>query len=106
MLWSIVEETGDNLSSVEKEQLYGLLLEHSDVFSSSNADLGRTDRLKHSIDTAGSHPVRQPVRRVPLVQREEIRRLLKDMLERDVIQPSTSPWASPVVLVRKKDGSL
>ena len=54
----------------------------------------------------GSHPIRQPFRRVPPPQREEMRRLLNDMLERDVIQPSASPWASPVVLVRKKDGSL
>ena len=91
MLWSIVEGTGENLSSAEKEQFYGLLLEYSDVFASSNADLGRTDRLKHSIDTMGSHPICQPFRRVPPPQREEMCQLLSDMLERDVIQPSASP---------------
>ena len=32
-------------------------------------------------------------------------RLVRDMLERDVVEPSTSPWASPIVLVKKKDGS-
>jgi hypothetical protein len=106
MLWSIVEETGEDLSSVERERFYGLLLEYSDVFASSDADLGRTDKLRHSIDTTGSHPIRQPFRRVSPPQREEMRRLLNDMLARDVIQPSASPWASPVVLVRKKDGSL
>ena len=97
---------GRTLGSAEREHFYGLLLEYSDVFASSDADLGRTGRLKHSIDTMGSHPIRQPFRRVPPPQREEMHRLLNDMLERDVIQPSASPWASPVVLVRKKDGSL
>ena len=103
MLWSIVEGTGENLSSAEKEQFYGLLLEYSDVFARSDADLGRTGRLKHSIDTMGNHPIRQPFQRVPPPQRIEMLQLISDMLERDVIQP---PWASPVVLVCKKDGSL
>ena len=44
------------------------------------------------------------VRRVPPQHHEEVRKLLDDMLERGVIEPSTSPWASPIVLVRKKDG--
>ena len=35
-----------------------------------------------------------------------MQKLLQDMGKRDVIQPSMSPWASPVVLVQKKDGSL
>ena len=35
-----------------------------------------------------------------------MQRLLDDMLKKNVIQPSTSPWASPIVLVRKKDGSM
>ena len=34
-----------------------------------------------------------------------MRNLLSEMLERDVIKPSCSPWASPVVLVKKKDGT-
>ena len=38
-------------------------------------------------------------------QREVVKRLLDDMLQDDVIQPSSSPWASPVVLATKKDGS-
>ena len=50
-------------------------------------------------------PIRQQARRVPLPRRETVRHLLQDMLSRDVISPSKSPWASPIVLVGKKDGS-
>ena len=42
---------------------------------------------------------------MPTFQKDEARKLVKEMLDKDVIQPSESPWASPVVLVRKKDGS-
>ena len=45
------------------------------------------------------------MRRVPPARREEVKKLLKDMLAQDVNQPTNSPWASPVALVRKKDGS-
>lgn len=106
MLWALVEQCGESLSEAEKRQAYHLFLAYADVFASSDDDLGRTGMLKHSIDTADNHPIRQPARRVPPFRREEVHKLLKDMLERDVIQPSSSPWASPVVLVQKKDGTL
>ena len=59
--------------------------------------------MYHSIDTG---PVRQQARRLPVHQKQEVCELLDDMLSRGVIEPSHSPWASPIVLVRKKDGSI
>ena len=51
-------------------------------------------------------PLRQPYRRQnPAVRREEMVQV-QQMLASDVIRPSNSPWGSPVVMVRKKDGSL
>ena len=76
MLRNVVEGMGKNLNLTEKEQFYGLFLEYSDVFASSDANLGRTSRLKHPIDTTGFPPIRQPVQRVPPTQREEIHQLL------------------------------
>ena len=61
--------------------------------------------LNHWIETNGK-PIRQAVRRVPLPQKDEIKRLLTEMQEKNTIAPSKSPWASPIVLVLKKDGSL
>ena len=45
-------------------------------------------------------------RRLPFAVRKEVARQLENMQEQKIIQPSTSPWASPIVLVRKEDGSL
>ena len=57
------------------------------------------------IDTADTPRSRQRARRMPFAVRREVAKQLKMMQNLDVIQPSCSPWASPVVLVRKKDGS-
>ena len=105
MLWEMVEATGEALDSEEREQLFSLLTEYADIFAIDSKDLGRTDKVQHQIVTGDSAPIRQQVRRVPPAKREEMRSLLKDMLAQDVIKPTNSPWASPVVLVKKKDGS-
>ena len=49
---------------------------------------------------------RERYRRIPPHQYEEVQKHLQEMLAVGVIQKSTSPWASPMVLVHKKDGSL
>lgn len=47
----------------------------------------------------------QPVCRMPFAMKQEVPKQLKDMQELGVIQPSSSPWASPVVMAQKEDGS-
>ena len=70
------------------------------------SELGTTDLVTHSIDTGDHPPVRQPHRRMPFALRTKVDEMVSDMLSQGVIRPSQSPWASPVVLVRKKDGSI
>ena len=105
MLRQLVEETGTEHSAGERETFYNLLLMYADTVASTT-DLGRSATLKHKIETGSAPPIRQPVRRVSPRRREEVKRLLDQMLQHSVIQPSSSPWASPVVLVQKKDGSV
>ena len=68
-------------------------------------DLGFCDVLKHDIDTGDAEPIRQPPRRPPLSARQAEEDILNEMLKTGVIEPSNSPWSSPVCMVRKKDGS-
>ena len=56
-------------------------------------------------DTGDSEPKRQPAHRTPFAARQEIARL-RSMQDQGVVHPSSSPWASPMVLVRKQDGYL
>ena len=93
------------LNPDERSQLARLLTDFADVFAVSSDDLGHTSLVTHQINTGSSQPIRQPARRLPLHKRVETDTLLKDMLKKGVIEPSSSPWTSPIVLVKKKDGS-
>ena len=95
----------EHLSPLQQQQLNDLFKELSDVFSQGEGDLGRTPLLEHTIETQGP-PLRQPYRRQnPAVRREGMAQV-QQMLASNVIRPSNSPCASPVVMVKKKDGSL
>ena len=93
------------LDITQKEMLYNLLYEFSGLFSQGSHDLGRTDLVKHRINTGTAAPVRQPPRRFPFAKREEADKAIAEMKDDGIIEPSASPWSSPVVLVKKKDGS-
>ena len=95
----------ENLSPLQQQQPTELFKEYPDVFSQGDEDLGNTPLLEHRIETHGP-PLHQPYRRQnPAVRREEMAQV-QQMLSSSVIRPSNSPWASPVVMVRKKDSSL
>ena len=95
----------EHMSPFQQQQLRALFQEYQDVFSRGEDDIGCTPVLQHTIETTGP-PVRQPYRRQnPAVRREEMNQV-QQMLSSGVIRPSNSPWASPVVMVKKKDGSL
>ena len=80
--------------------------EFIDVFAECDSDFGSTNVVFHEIDTGVSRPLRQPARRIPYgEQREAVEGEIDKLLENGVACPSTSPWASPVVMVNKKDGS-
>ncbi|GFX69136.1 retrovirus-related Pol polyprotein from transposon 412 [Trichonephila clavipes] len=93
------------LSPEQKSSAERLLQEFEDVFSRNSSDIGHTTVTQHRIDTADHPPIKQHPRRLPFAKQEEVGTLLREMQENDIIEPSSSPWASPIVLVRKKDGS-
>ena len=70
------------------------------------SDLGTTDLAEHRINTGDHAPIRQPARRMPIALRDQVEQMVGEMLSQDIIVPSASPWANPVVLVRKKDGGM
>jgi len=94
------------VSEEEHLQLRGFLTDYHDIFSLNDEERGETDLIEFKIDTGEACPRRQPVRRVPFSARKEIAEQLEKIQRNNVIESSESPWASPVVLVRKRDGSL
>ena len=105
-LWNLVLGAGDQLNQNEKEMLFSLLMEYKDVFSFRSSDLGHTSLLQHRINTGSEGPIQCPPRRIPQARREDVRRLLREMLDNGIVEPSEGPWSSPIVLAKKKDGTL
>ena len=102
----LLELLGDpDIPPEEKEQLLEFLASNHEAFSLEEGERGETDLVEMVIDTGDAPPLKQAARRMPFSVRQEVARLLKEMQRDGVIEPSNSPWASPVVLVRKRDGS-
>jgi hypothetical protein len=79
-----------------------LLTKHSDAFATGPMDIGFFPLFQHDIDTGDHSPIKQSPRRPPLASRDSEDDVLTDMLKTGVIEPSHSPWTSPVCLVKKR----
>ncbi len=104
-LTELYDRSSKELSEDEKDLLGQLLVDYSDIFSTGSSDIGRTDWVKHDIDTGDEPPFRQRPRRLPIMQQEALKEQIEDLKSRGLIRESTGPWASNVILVKKKDGS-
>ncbi len=93
-------------TSVLKVKVKELLVEHSETtFHDPEKPLTRTDTIEHEILTSG-RPVRIPPRRVAPRRRKIVEDKIFKMEKEETITKSSGPWCSPIVLVRKKDGTI
>ncbi len=95
-----------NITPDDRHELERLILSHEDVFSTGDADIGHTTAVRHRIALTDTFPFKQRNRRIPPSMFDEVRNHLQQLLDAGIIRKSHSPWASNIVLVRKKDGSL
>ena len=98
--------TLDGLEMDEATQVAALVRRYDSVFSKGSLDVGRCDLIPHEIQVVDASPVHAAYRRVPPHLVDEVKKLLQDLLEQGLIRRSSSNYASAVVLVRKKSGSL
>lgn len=103
---TLLKDCGNALSKKEIDNAKKMLAQYADVFSSNDADIGKTGLVQHKINTGNEVPIRQRPRRLPVAREREVDTLIDGMVKDGVIEPSSSPWCSPVVLVKKKDGSM
>ena len=83
-----------------------MLKRNAQVFSKDDMDMGRTKLVKHHIKLTDPAPFKEAYRRIPPQMYDEVKAHIQEMLDLGAIRPSNSPWASAIVLVRKKDGRL
>ena len=94
---------GSRLSHQQKAGIQRLIAQHPEITKKKH---GRVKGFCHRIRTGDQLPVHQRPYRIPPAYREQVTKELQDMLEEGVIEPSTSEWSSPIVIVKKKDQDI
>jgi len=102
----LIERLPDDLTAEQRARAEEFIKSRSHVFSKSEFDIGRTDVLRHRIETGDHAPHFEQLRRHPTTQLPVIDRHVEEMLQHDVIEPAASPWCSNVVMVWKRDGTM
>ena len=94
---------GEQLTDAQRSEISSILATFQDVLQPRP---GRTTLAEHHIRTKEDNPVKLPPYRLPHAYQEQVYQELQEMLDTGIIEKSTSEWGSPIVLVKKKDGTL
>ncbi|KAG7512030.1 Retrovirus-related Pol poly from transposon 297 [Solea senegalensis] len=98
---------GDSPVSEEwKQRLRQKLSARSQVFSLHEWDVGLAKSVAHTIRMSDARPFRERSRRLAPADLEDVRKHLQELLRAGIIKESRSPYASPIVIVRKKSGAV
>ena len=99
---------GKQLNQKQQNILRSFLMKNEDAFQWDPKTIGRTKLVEHCIPTADNRPIQQSQYPIPSVARENMNTQVDDILKNNFIIPSTSPWRSPVLQVKKKceDGTI
>ena len=100
-----LDDSVKNVPLDYRGRMLRLLHKFSHVFTRKKFVPGLAVDINHHIILEDLRPIRQSPYRVAPAKRNEIQTLVDEMLELGVIEPSCSPWSSPVVLVKKSDGT-
>jgi hypothetical protein len=98
------------LDESQSQTVDQLFTEYPDVFAENiseegqTIDLGQTHVVEHTINTKDASPIKQRAYRIAPSNHDFIQREIQTMLNKGLIQESSSSWASPIVLVPKKNG--
>ena len=110
--WDIVDEMrqlfsidNDQITDDQKLSLWKIMAKHSNAVSRGPHDIGLCSKAQLRINTGTTPSSRLPLHRFSPQQEKYIREETQRLFERNVIEPSTSPWSAQVVLAFKKDGS-
>ena len=90
------------LDEKQTQELFNLITDHHTAFCLDGQERGETDLIEIEIHTGDEVPRKVAARRMPFAVLQEVARQLRNMQEGGVIEPSNSPWSSPVVMVQKK----
>ena len=98
------EEEGSE-RTFEEQSIQELLAKYADIIYTDMKELAKTNIIQHTIHLLNSTPIAQGCRPMDQRDRNWLKKELDELLEKGIIRESMSPWATPIVIVGKKDGS-
>jgi transposase InsO family protein len=105
-LTDLFKRSSQNITLHHSVDLLNLLVEFQSIFSTGDTDIGHYQGVYHYINTHDECPIKQRMRRTPFHFESEEEGHLKKMLDSGVISESSSEYAHPVCLIRKRDGGI
>ena len=90
---------GSHLTKGEKESICGLLDRYDTILSKHESDIGRTNLVKHTIDTGDAAPINLHPYRLSFSERKEVKDMVNEYLDEGIIRESDSPWSCPIILI-------
>ena len=97
---------GSKLSDQQKEKVQELFTRHQQVLSRNSNDLGHCDKMKHQIKlNRDAQPFRRSYCSMSFDKRKAMKKIVEDLEDAKLTEPTHSYWAAPSKLVKKKDGS-
>jgi hypothetical protein len=97
--------TNSDLNPTQQRILRQFLHKNNDLFATNPKAPGLSNKVQHTINVQGNTPIKQRAYRVAHAEKAQICGEIAEMLKHKIIRKSNSPWASPVVIVPKPDGS-
>lgn len=98
--------TGSPVPNEWKERITEKLSAMPEVFALHELDFGRTDKIKHHITLSDETSFKHRPRPIHPQDIEAVRNHLQQLLDAEVIRESESPFSSPIVVVRKRNGDV
>jgi RNase H-like domain found in reverse transcriptase/Reverse transcriptase (RNA-dependent DNA polymerase)/Integrase zinc binding domain/Integrase core domain len=99
----LLEKKLEHLDASDRQLMLSVLMKYDRLYyKEGDKRLRCTSAVKHIIHTGDSKPIYKRAYRVPQSQRELVKKLVEDQLEKGIIEPSSSPYGAPVVIVPKK----
>ena len=90
---------------IMRKKLSNVIKQYLAAFATDEETLGTTNVVEYDIDTGTHPPVAQQRYRCPYYLQDELKNIVQDNVKKGLMEPCSSPWAAPVLLVKKKNGS-
>jgi transposase InsO family protein len=102
----MTEEVVTDLIGEEKNQLVVLINDYKDLVARNMRQIGCTNKMKMKIELTSNAPIYYRPYRLSHSERNQVKEVVDELMRSDIVEDSSSPFASPVLLVKKKTGDV